>query len=223
MPTHRWPSTMAVTCCCLMTICCRCGPVTAQSPDPAANEAVPKKATSYVSIVKQQTGDPALVIQYPWKVHQRPSIEVRLVTSDGAGGREVRPLFFVKEFFRGAMTINVYACLDRGAGVPMSRSVTEQGIDFQIFGRRNALGRPAVSVACEVPADDPAPGAAVVFCLLPDWAIDGDLLHLELPPEHFTSPGKLYVWFLRGGEVLWQETCDWPGERGKSRSTSNRR
>jgi hypothetical protein len=152
-----------------------------------------------------------LVITYPWKVHLRPSIEVRLVTGKDADLSDVRPLFFVKEYMKGAVTVNVYHCLDRAAGVPQRHAFTENGIELEILGRRNSLGRPSVCVARRVPDDDPAPGAAAVFCLLPSWAVDKGLLRLELPPDYFGDAGRIYVWFLRGGKVLWEERADWPG------------
>jgi len=194
---------------------CPSGAVVAQPPDADSAKSRPKKPTSFVSLVTQQTGDPALIVRYPWKVHQRPSVEIRLVRGAGADLSEVRPLYFVKEFFKGVMTVNVYHCQDRAAGVPLSRPLKEKGIEFEILGRRNALGRPAVSVARRVPSDDPAPGSGLVFCLLPAWAVDERLLHLELPPKYFAPPGKLYVWFLRDDEVLWEQMLDWPGLKEK--------
>jgi len=37
------------------------------------------------------------------------------------------------------------------------------------------------------------------------------MLNLDLPPEYFAEPGMLFVWFLRGEKVLWQEVEAWPG------------
>lgn len=177
---------------------------------PPAGPGIPG-TTPHVSIVKQHTGEQALVVDYPWKVHDRPSVEVRLVTRHEAGRRDIRPLLFVKEFMKGTVTVNVYHCLDKAAGVPQRHGFTQKKIEFEILGRRNRLGRPSVCVARRIPDDDPAPGAAAVFCLLPSWSVDKGLLHLELPPQYFAEAGELYVWFLRHDKVLWEERTKWPG------------
>ena len=198
----------------LMTVAlliCPSGASEARPPDGATAGAGPRKATHFVSIVKQQTGDLAVVVDYPWRAHQQPSVEIRLVTRRRVDLPKVRPLFFVKEFFRGTMMVNVYHCQDQAAGVPLSKLLTEKEIEFEIIGRRNALGRPAASVAHRIPGSDPAPGSGVVFCLLPAWSVNKGLLHLELPPQYFAQPGELYVWFLRGSKVVWEERADWPG------------
>ena len=55
------------------------------------------------------------------------------------------------------------------------------------------------------------PAVGSVFCLLDSWAIDKRQLHLDLPQEFFSQPGRIRVWFMREGAVIWAETLDWPG------------
>ena len=54
----------------------------AQPPVGATAADHKQEVTSHLAVLKQQTGQPVLVINYPWKVHRRPSIEVRLVRVD---------------------------------------------------------------------------------------------------------------------------------------------
>ncbi len=185
--------------------------VVAQPPLGVAPGAAGPKDRSRLSIVKLLQGGPALVIDYPWKVHHRPSVEIRLVTREDADFSKVGPLWFVSRYLHGTVTMSVYRCLDKAAGVPQSQTLTEDEIEFEILGRRNSLGRPAVCVARRIPNDDPAPGAAAAFCLLPSWSLNKGLLQLQLPPKYFSTPGKLYVWFLRDEKILWEETAEWPG------------
>ena len=169
------------------------------------------KAVSCVSLVKRRDGDQALVISYPWRIHRRPSVEVRLVTGKDPGTAVVRPLFFVKQYLRGEVAATLYRCEDKATSTGVRESVKAEGAQFEVIGRQNWLGRPAVCVVHGFPEDKPAPGAAAVFCLLSPWAIDERLLYLDLPREDFAKPGTLHVWFLRDDAVLWREVVQWPG------------
>ena len=51
----------------------------------------------------------------------------------------------------------------------------------------------------------------IVFPQLDVWAVDEGHLNFDLPPDVFEKPGKLFVWFLRGNRLLWEEQVDWPG------------
>ena len=204
-----------------------CGPVVAAPPrdDPAApprdDPAVPPRdaavkvrpqtGTSHASLIKDHTGRRVLVINYPWKAHAKASVEVRLVTKEDADPSVVRPLFFVKDYLQGEVLVKVYHCWDEAVGAGARQMLKENDIDFEIISRRNSLGRPSVCVARKAASDGPAPGAMVVFCMLPSWSAGRSLLQLDLPREYFAEPGKLYVWFLRGERALWKETEDWPG------------
>jgi hypothetical protein len=144
-------------------------------------------------------------------MHAKPSVEARLVTSEDADRVGIRPLLFVDGYLKGEVLVDVYEAQDQAAGVGGSLAFTKNEMAFEILGRRNSLGKPAVCVARQVPPGDPTPGAAAVFCLLEFWSLSDRLLHLDLPRQYFAKPGKLHLWFLRGDTVLWKEVVDWPG------------
>ena len=166
----------------------------------------------YVSLARQATGEPMLVVDYPWKTHARPSIEVSTLPDDEAQWPEIRPLFFLDKFMRGRVATAMYACLDGSEKVPTSTSLVEEGVEYEVFGDRNSFDRPSVSVACRTPVQKIGQVATrALFCLLEPWAVDRRRLLFDLPSEHFAGPSKLRVWLLRGDAVLWSETVDWPG------------
>lgn len=193
------------------------GSAAAQVPRRVAPATRGPKAMSYVSLVKSRGGDRALVISYPWKVHRRASVEIRLVTGKDPGPSGVRPLLFVKEHMKGEGAVAVFRCQDNASGAGMREPLTEKEIKLEIVGRRNSLGRQSVYVLHELAATDPVPGTAAVYCLLPAWAINKRLLYLDLPRDDFAQPGKMHVWFLRQDKVLWSETVDWPGYEKRSK------
>jgi len=183
----------------------------AQPPQKAAREVRKQTDTSYARLVADRAGRRVLVIDYPWKTHQHPSVEVRLVTDEATDTRGLQPLFFTTAYLKGTVTVDVYHCQDEAAGAGARHRFTENEIYFEIIGQKNSLGRPAVCVVREVPSSDSVPGVGVVYCLLEPWSVNNRLLYLELPPERFVEPGKLYVWFLRADKVLWEEVEQWPG------------
>jgi len=193
------------------TCVCRAADTPAQQAENVLPGVRMETDTSFAHLVKERSGRHTLVINYPWKAHRQPSVEVRLVTGQQADLAGARPLFFAKQYLKGEVTVNVYHCHDASAGVATSQPLTKNEITFEIIGRRNSLGKPSVCIARHIPNDEPAPGAAVVYCLLPSWSLDKGMLNLDLPPEYFAKPGKLFVWFLRGEKVLWQEVEAWPG------------
>jgi len=188
------------------------GSAAAEAPpsDPPATRR--SESVSCVSVVQRRDGDRVLVVSYPWKLHLRPSVEVRLVTGKDPGPAVVRPLFFVKQYMKGEVPAILYRCEDKAASRRVRESVKAEGDDFEVVGRLNRLERPAVCVVHRFPEDQPAPGVTAVFCLLSPWAINERLLHLDLPQGDFAKPGTLYVWFLRDDAVLWREVVQWPGQ-----------
>ncbi len=200
-------------------VTCPGGAATAGVPPRAPPTARRPKATSCVSLVKRRGGERALVIDYPWKVHRRPSVEVRLVTGKDPGPSVVRPLFFVNEYMKGEVKVTLYRAEDASAGGKVRKPLTEKEVEFEILGRRNSLGKPSVCVVHRFAAKEPAPGTTAVYCLLPAWAINKKLLYLDLPREDFVQPGKLYVWFLRDDRVLWTEAVEWPGYEKRRTAT----
>lgn len=167
---------------------------------------------SFVSLVQTRIGQHTLVVNYPWKVHQRPSVEVRLVTKKATDPNGARPLFFVDEYLKGEVSMKVYRCLDAASRTGTTERLKENGIEMEILGRRNSLGKPSVSIVRKISADDdPTPGSAAIFCHLPAWSVNRAMLYLDLPRQYFSESGQLHVWFLRGDKVLWEQRVDWPG------------
>lgn len=183
------------------------GGTAGQSPSRAAASG----GVSRVSVVEQPTGEPILVIQYPWTMHARPSVEVRLLADAEADNYELRPLCFVDDFMKGEVTVKVYHCQDRSADTPLNLTFSERDIDFEFLGERNSLGRPSVRVVYRTETGVPESGANAVYCLLRSWAVDKRMLYLDLPPAYFSKPGRIRVWFLRGKDIVWSETARWPG------------
>ena len=175
-----------------------------------------------ISVRQLRGGQPTLRIKYPWKVYTQASIEVRLVTSQKAGAAEVRPLMFVSNFMKGELKVKIYRAADDAASGAVIVPITEKELDMEILGGRNALGKPAVCIARQVPEDDPVRGAGAVFAELSSWALDDRTLYLALPGKvktpafgtpktYFAPAGKLHVWFLRGDKVVWREEVEWKG------------
>jgi hypothetical protein len=164
-----------------------------------------------VAVVDMLTGERSLVVEYPWTVHARPSVEVRLVAGAEEGPPQARPMYFVEKLLHGAVTRHVCDCLADADGVPIAKAFTEGQQHFTILGRPNSLGKPAVCVARKTRGHETSSGAAAVFCLLSHWAGNERTLHLDLPEQFFSQPGRLHIWFLRKDTVLWQHQLDWPG------------
>jgi hypothetical protein len=183
---------------------------TGQSPDTRDGNAREPQKTSFVSLIKQRDGDLILVIEYPWKVHARTSIEVRLVTGENPKPVEAPPMRFLQTRMKGKVTEAVHYCLDRSAEVEQRKPFKADGLDFEILGRRSAMEKPSVCIVQRM-GDKSVPGTAAAMLMLHSWAINEKLLYLDLPREEFSDAGKLHVWLLRGDTVLWKETVDWPG------------
>ncbi len=180
----------------------------------SADDAVldPPKPCPYVSIVERVGGERVLLVRYPWRRHERASIEVRLLTPAERDADRVLPLAFFDGLFHGQTRVDVYRALDESANVPLVRQPLRlKETDFEILAWRNGLGKPAVCVASRTEVNRQK-GALAVYCLLEAWADDDRALYLELPATHFASPGRLWVCFLRDARVVWSGVVDWPGK-----------
>ena len=195
----------------------------------------PARGESFVSVIRQPTGEPLLVIKYPWKRHAKPSIEVRVLDPSQLDSSLIRPLFFRHEIMKGDVTAAVYRCQDDSDDLPQTATFSEGTADFDVLGARNSLGRPSVCVACRIvpePASEKTakliadlartgqdsaltqslqPETRAAYCLLDAWAVDARTLYLELPASHFSQPSKIRVWFLRGKDIVWMANTTWPG------------
>ena len=204
------PVVMLFVICALQVV--RVEPAERDAGQPKGNAAAEVgRGECFVSVFEQPTGEPILIIDYPWRRHARPSVEVRTLDDTEVGNSLIRPLFFVSDIMKGKVTTGVYHYQDLCEDVPQTATFAEGDIDFEILAQRNSLERPSVCVACRSEPVNSPPEARVAFCLLDAWAVNERMLHLELPPEYFSQPGKIRVWLLRGKDIVWSETAAWPG------------
>ncbi|MGA2621039.1 MAG: hypothetical protein ABSF26_25730 [Thermoguttaceae bacterium] len=165
-----------------------------------------------VAVMSERGGRKTLAIDYRWSVYDKASVEVRLVPATRAAkGAIVVPVFFVGEQFRGKVVDQVYRCLDKSADLGTTDSFTKDKMVYQIVGGRNSLGRASVHVLPYNEGGTPAERPGAVFLQLDSWAVNDHFLSLDLPRDVFRQPGTLFVWFLRGEKLLWEQRVDWPG------------
>jgi len=197
---------------------------TADVPDPGYGhrpEAAPAtpRARSRVTLSREPRGKLILSVDYPWKVHAKPSVEVRLLGEGEPDDLAVQPMYFRWKYMKGKTTLAVYRCQDECENVPTSVPVKEGGVEYEVLGDRNSLGTPSVCVARQVVRKEATersgpvmqPGAAAAFPLLDHWAVGRGQLWLDLPEDYFAEPGRMRVWFLRDDRVVWSEDVSWPG------------
>ena len=195
----------------------------------------PMRGESFVSVITQPTGEPILAINYPWRRHAKPSIELRVLDPSEVDNSLIRPLFFRHDIMKGDVTKAVYQCQDKSEDLSQTATFSEGNADFEVSGARNSLGRPAVCVACRIAPDEVSretesliadlartgqesmlsrrfqPETRAAYCLLDAWAVDERTLYLELPASHFSQRSKIRVWLLRDKDVVWMANITWPG------------
>jgi hypothetical protein len=208
--------------------CCGAEP----SLPPKNNDPIPQ-AVPRITIETQNTGKRLIHIDYPWQAYQKASVEVWLVTKDSPANAKIKPTYFVDYRLKGETSVKVGECLASAYSTGSMKSVPDDKMTIQIVGLRNSLGKPAVSILgkskrdqeeakdkeepkVDVPVDTsfepPLPyGSWAAFCDLENWSLNRHELSLDLLSEHFARPGKLYIWFLRGDKILWEERLDWKG------------
>lgn len=176
----------------------------------------PMDRAARLKVVSDLGEEPLLVVDYPWAAHGKASIEIIAVPEGNVDPSEIRPIAFVRNHMRGPMTASIHHIQDRAAGVPLSKTRNSGDIDFEILGQRNALGKPAVTVAYwtvfgEAEKEKQTRLPSAVYCLLSNWAVNDHLLYLTLPREYFAEPATLRVWMMHRGRQIWGKTIDWPG------------
>ncbi|MGD0899647.1 MAG: hypothetical protein ABR915_17590, partial [Thermoguttaceae bacterium] len=188
------------------------------APPPHTGKLSLKTHPTLVTVIEGRGGRKTLAIEYRWKVHAGASVEVRLVPADRAEGTFVTPLDFVGEYLKSSsppkaaeadLQRKIYHCLDRAGDEGLTETFEKDKMAFRIVGRRNSLGRGAVSVLAYPVGKTPEERADIVFLELSSWAVADDRLNLDLPPEVFAKRGTLFVWFLRGNRLLWEEQVGW--------------
>jgi hypothetical protein len=171
-------------------------------------------AESFVSIARRSTGEPILVVNYPWRKHARASIEIRQLASGEVDDGTVKSLLFRHELMKGAALVGISRCLDRCRDGQARAEFTQREIDFEVLGDRNSFGSPSVCVACRTKykATGGKTVSRAVFPLLEPWAVDNRKLYLDLPSDYFPQECMVRVWMLRGHDVIWTTTVRWPGD-----------
>ena len=205
----------------------------AATSDAPADEAPPPRASKVrkgpsihvepnsVTVVAEHGKRKTLWIDYRWNLHDKASVEVRLVTGQKAAkGVIVVPVYFVGEQLNAQIQQRAYRCLDRAGDATTTDSFTADKMVYKIIGQRNSLGRPALYVLPYTEGGTPAERPGAVFLQLDAWAINDHLLSLDLPRDGFTEAGTLFVWFLRGDRMLWEKKVAWPGY-GKQGTADN--
>lgn len=165
----------------------------------------------HLALRQQASGDPILVVDYPWAVHTNASIEVRLLPSEERATTTWTPIFFLTNYLSPEALKGIYRCQDQGEQLPATATFGKEKIDFEILAQRNSLGRSAVSIRCESRWEGPRSGLRAIFWPLKEWAVDRRTLYLELPKKGFSDRSQIRVWFLRDTHILWSETIAWPG------------
>jgi hypothetical protein len=170
------------------------------------------KAPNYVSVDKISTGENVLLVKYPWSVHDKASIEVRLITEKKDLRANIRPLRFSMIRFDDNIQRRIYRTFDDSLNQPSDWKTETGGQNWQIIGHGNHLNRQAEWFVNTPKEKAAILGITAAFYPLDPWAEGDRLLMLDLPRDSFDQPGTMYVWFLRGDKILWREELDWPGQ-----------
>ncbi|MCC6126491.1 MAG: hypothetical protein IT426_16145 [Pirellulales bacterium] len=168
-------------------------------------------ATNCVSVDKLATGENVLLVRYPWRIHEKASIEVRLISEKSEFAARVRPLRFATLRFDPTTERRIYGAFDNALVRHADWNAEAGGLDWRIIARGNHLGRAAAWFVNVPKKESSLIGTAAAFGPLESWAIGDRLLMLDLPRESSDPPGKLHIWFLRGEKILWREELTWPG------------
>ncbi len=164
-----------------------------------------------MSIIPVPGGQKTLTIHFRWSLYPNASVEVRLVPSSEPKGATVAPIYF-SEHLNGTVRDALYACLDHPGEGGRTHSFTKNKIVYDMIGRRNSLGNQGVHVQVHVEDSKSAEAnPAAAYLQLDTWAVDQETLSLDLARDEFAKSGTLFVWFFRGGQVVWEEQIRWPG------------
>ena len=177
-----------------------------------SKETADPPAAVKVVVDKTKTGENVLVVQYPWQIHAKASIEVRLITDQKDFDARVRPLRFATIRFEPDAERRVFSTFDEALARPSEWKADAGGLKWEVIGHANHLGRAAVWFVNTPEKGGSLVGTTAAFHPLDAWAISDRLLMLDLPRGRFSQPGKMYIWFLRGDRILWQEELIWPGQ-----------
>ncbi|MCS7304530.1 MAG: hypothetical protein NZ602_05410 [Thermoguttaceae bacterium] len=157
---------------------------------------------------------PVLRIRYPWKAYTRASVEIRFFSHTEVDDERIQPQFVRARYWKGELLQKAYQCLLEASDVPVHKKISTDGLQWHLVADRSLLGRPALRIIREIPADPrlrTQSAVAVVYPLLEQWAEDDSQLYLELPGQYYSQPGQMRIWFLRDQHVVWAQKLRWPG------------
>lgn len=180
----------------------------------ASSAAGQRSEANFLRVVRPYAGPPLLVVEYPWQLHPKVSIEVQWISQGQPLPADPRPLTFRERLWKGDVESDAYRCLDAAERVKSSAKRHVQGIDISLSAQRNSFNQPALTVQCQFTTPDGLANSRTAYCLLDRWALNGRTLQFDLPEEHYGLPGTLRVWLLRGKDTVWLQTVAWPGIPG---------
>jgi hypothetical protein len=185
----------------------------AVKPEPADSD-----SADYVSVEKISSGENVLAVRYPWKKHEKASLEVRLIPDKNDFAARVKPLRLASMRIEPETQKHIFKMFDDALTRPSTWSAEIGGIRWEIFAQANYRDRGAywfiTTPEKGAKKENEFFGNAAVFTLLDPWVIDNRLMMFDLPRKYFGKPGKMYVWFLRGDRIVWQQELMWPGQQG---------
>jgi hypothetical protein len=184
-----------------------------RAQDASKADANDPSAAKCVSLERSAAGENVLLVDYPWRKHEKPSIEVRLITEKSAYAARAKPQRLAEMPIDEKMQRRIYTAFDTAIDRPSTGKFEIGGMKWDIYARSNHLGQGALWFVNTPEAKDDKSGAAAVFFPPDPWAVNDRVLLLDLPRETFYKPGKLHVWFLRCDRIVWQEEIDWPGQK----------
>jgi hypothetical protein len=159
-----------------------------------------------------------LAVKYPWKKHEKASLEVRLITDKKEFDARVKPLRLASMRLETETEARLFKMFDDALDRPSTWNTEIGGLKWDILAHANYRGRGSMWFVTTpekgAKKENAFIGNAAVFSPLDPWVIGGRLMIFDLPRDSFGKPGKMYVWFLRGDRIVWQQELMWPGQKG---------
>ena len=172
----------------------------------------------FVEIIQDADGNPIIKIDYPWYLNKHVSIEVRDLIENDRKDFEIKPLRFKYEVMWEETKEKIHKMRENADPIrdeaKFLGEVEGRQLSFRMYGDCNTLDKRSVVIGCvHQLSDDGGEGVIrrAIFPFAEDWSADKRTLYLDLPPEIFTEPGKIRLWFLRGKDTLWSRDIEWPG------------
>lgn len=168
---------------------------------------------SYASLLPNQQGGVDLLVNYPWHLHDRPSLEICLIPEGSQADAPMprNPSRLVSTHLRGKAKADYYRAWDRGSAGTAGKTLQFDGVDWEVLSGINWRGTAGACAMRQVLVKKSLVTAWAAFWPLEPWSIDSRRLRLELPADSFREAGQMRIWFLRDEKVLWRQRLAWPG------------